>query len=125
MKTCPLQGKYLFKQSQVAALLSPGPGVGCHWPWPNTPETNNEYFTKILKLGGMCGVLELQGCGPLATGQGDPATAYCVQIKIGLLYSSIRPMIKSTVPAIIFWTVKHFSSSFDSIIQRFGFEIKQ
>jgi hypothetical protein len=42
LKTCSRHGRYLFRQSLAAGLLSPGPGClpSCglsRWPWPKTP----------------------------------------------------------------------------------------
>ena len=69
------------RQSLAAGLLIPGPGGLPHcwlslWPWPNTPETNNECFTNIQKLSGVCWCGVLQGPRPLWTGRGDPAILF-------------------------------------------------
>jgi hypothetical protein len=93
LKSCSCQGIYLFRQSLAAGKLSPGPGSLLYcwlslWPWPNTPETNNECFTKILKMSEVCLVGALQGGGPLGAGWGNPAIL-CATKNISTLLLSL------------------------------------
>ena len=96
IENMPTSGSYLFMPSLATGLLSPGPGDLPYcwlslWPWTNKPETNDECFTKILKLSGVC----WEGtCRAVATrgGTGDPAM-FCA-VKKSKMFVILAPTLQ-------------------------------